>query len=125
VAPPAEDSSRVNEQSDLAPQAGAAAGETQSAVQAPDYRADYLDNPPPTYPRMSRRLREEGEVTLRVRVTPEGRPAEVVIAGSSGSSRLDQAAWAAVQSWRFAPARQGTRPVEAWVVVPIVFRLEG
>jgi len=99
--------------------------EAQATVQAPDYQADYLDNPPPAYPRLSRRLREEGEVTLRVQVTPEGRPAQVLITGSSGSRRLDQAAQTAVEGWRFAPARQGARSVEAWVEVPIVFRLEG
>ena len=30
-----------------------------------------------------------------------------------------------VKSWRFVPARQGTQPVEAWVLVPVVFKLEG
>ncbi len=94
------------------------------AVVAPDYEADYLNNPPPAYPRLSRRLREEGEVELRVRVSPQGQPMTVELARSSGSQRLDEAALKAVREWRFEPARQGSRPVEAWVRVPIHFKLE-
>jgi protein TonB len=30
-----------------------------------------------------------------------------------------------VWGWRFVPARHGTDPVESWVLVPVVFRLEG
>jgi protein TonB len=30
-----------------------------------------------------------------------------------------------VRRWKFVPARQGERPVAAWVLVPILFRLEG
>lgn len=94
------------------------------AVVAPDYEADYLNNPPPAYPRLSRRLREEGEVELRVRVSPQGQPMTVELARSSGSQRLDDAALKAVREWRFEPARQGSRAVEAWVRVPIHFKLE-
>jgi protein TonB len=94
------------------------------AVVAPDYEADYLNNPPPAYPRLSRRLREEGEVELRVRVSPQGQPMTVELARSSGSQRLDEAALRAVRQWRFEPARQGSRAVEAWVRVPIHFKLE-
>lgn len=94
------------------------------AVTPPSHEADYLDNPPPAYPRLSRRLREEGEVELRVRVSPAGQAVAVELARSSGSGRLDEAALQAVRSWRFEPARRGEQPVEAWVRVPIVFRLE-
>lgn len=94
------------------------------AVVAPDYEADYLNNPPPAYPRLSRRLREEGEVELRVRVSPQGQPITVELSRSSGSQRLDDAALRAVRQWRFEPAREGSRAVEAWVRVPILFKLE-
>jgi periplasmic protein TonB len=95
-----------------------------AAVTPPAYEADYLDNPPPAYPRLSRRLREEGEVELRVRVSPAGEALAVDLARSSGSDRLDQAALQAVRSWRFEPARRGQQAVEAWVRVPILFKLE-
>jgi protein TonB len=64
-------------------------------------------------------------VTLRVLVTREGQPARVSIERSSGSSQLDGAALETVKTWRFVPARQGRESIEAWVLVPIVFRLEG
>lgn len=96
----------------------------QATVTPPVYEADYLSNPPPSYPRLSRRLREEGEVELRVRVDPAGQPVVVELARSSGSGRLDEAALRAVRDWRFAPARRGGQAVEAWVRVPILFKLE-
>jgi protein TonB len=43
---------------------------------------------------------------------------------SSGSTLLDDAALSGVKGWRFAPARKGLEPIEEWVRVPIVFRLE-
>lgn len=96
----------------------------QAIVTPPVYQADYLRNPPPDYPRLSRRLREEGEVELRVRVDPAGQPVVVELARSSGSGRLDEAALRAVRDWRFEPARRGGQAVEAWVRVPILFKLE-
>lgn len=91
---------------------------------APVFDAAYLHNPRPGYPRMSRRLGEQGLVELRVRVTHDGRAAEVKLQRSSGSARLDGAAQEAVRRWRFVPARRGNVTVEAWVVVPIEFKLE-
>jgi protein TonB len=44
---------------------------------------------------------------------------------TSGSGHLDSAALETVKTWRFVPARQGRESIEAWVLVPIVFRLEG
>jgi protein TonB len=90
----------------------------------PDFRAAYLRNPPPGYPAAARRNGEEGTVTLRVLVSVEGAPRDVLLERSSGSGLLDAAALAAVKNWRFAPARRGGEAREAWVLVPIVFRLE-
>jgi protein TonB len=42
---------------------------------------------------------------------------------SSGYDILDQAAVAAVRAWRFVPARLGGAAIEAWVRVPVAFRL--
>ena len=69
----------------------------------PVFNADYLDNPPPAYPGMSRRLGEQGRVILRVLVNARD----------------------TVRGWRFVPARRGAEPAPAWVVIPISFRLEG
>ena len=94
-------------------------------VTPPDFNVAFLRNPAPRYPPVARRNGEQGTVTLKVLVTREGVPASVSVETTSGSASLDQAAADAVKSWRFAPARQGAQTVEAWVLVPVVFRLEG
>jgi len=94
-----------------------------TAVAPPSYHAKYLDNPAPSYPARSRRLREQGTVLLRVYVEPSGRPARVELKQSSGHARLDKTALNTVKRWRFIPARQGDAEVAAWVIVPISFAL--
>ncbi|MCX7897724.1 MAG: energy transducer TonB [Rhodocyclaceae bacterium] len=93
-------------------------------IEPPRFDAAYLDNPKPLYPPASRRLGEEGRVVLRVHVLPDGRPESIEIKTSSGYPRLDAAARAAVEKWRFIPARRGDEAIAAWVLVPIVFNLE-
>jgi protein TonB len=58
-------------------------------------------------------------------VTPQGLPESVVVNQSSGFSRLDEAALAAVRQWRFVPARSGTEAIADSVTVPIIFRRDG
>lgn len=73
---------------------------------------------------MARRNGEEGTVLLRVLVGRDGTPLKVEIDQSSRSRLLDHAALDAVKGWRFVPARRGTDAIEAWVRVPVSFRLE-
>lgn len=93
-------------------------------VVPPSFNAAYLNNPPPEYPRNARRNREQGRVMVRVLVNEAGRPDRIELGESSGSASLDQAALDVVRQWRFVPARRGQTPVGAWVLVPIVFRLD-
>lgn len=86
--------------------------------------ADYLNNPKPSYPRLSKRMGEQGEVRLRVLVAADGRVASVQLSRSSGYERLDEAALESVKQWRFKPATQGGEPLETWVEVPVKFVLE-
>ncbi|MDQ5878831.1 MAG: periplasmic protein TonB [Pseudomonadota bacterium] len=92
-------------------------------ITAARFDADYLQNPKPVYPPMSRRMNEEGKVVLRVRVSAQGQPLAVEIKQSSGYARLDEAAKTAVERWRFVPARQGSEAIEASVLVPLNFTL--
>jgi protein TonB len=89
----------------------------------PNFNAAYLNNPAPMYPRLSRRIGEEGRVLLRVHVSEQGLPTQVQIRTSSKHRRLDEAALDAVRRWRFVPARRGDTAVDAWVLVPIFFSL--
>ncbi len=93
-------------------------------VSAARFDADYLHNPKPAYPIVSRRNGEEGKVQLRVRVATDGSAMEVEVKQSSGFPRLDAAAREAVLKWRFVPAKRGSDAIESWVGVPIVFSLE-
>jgi len=95
----------------------------QAADSLPRFDADYLNNPAPVYPRVSRRLREVGIVTLRVYVAPTGAPATIELEQSSGFARLDESAMAAVRLWQFSPAKSAGIAVAAWVIVPVEFSL--
>jgi protein TonB len=94
-------------------------------VDPPRFNADYLHNPAPTYPSLSRRMGEQGRVLLRVLVSADGLADRVEVRSSSGSPRLDESALETVRRWKFVPARQGEQPVAAWVLVPISFSLKG
>lgn len=80
----------------------------------PPRPADYLANPGPANPPLSRRLGEEGTVRLNILVSPDGSVARLELAQSSGLPRLDRSAVETVQSsWKFDPARQAGKPVAA------------
>lgn len=123
--PAASPASAESQQESAATPAGGDGSSETGAVVPPSFRAAYLHNPEPVYPTASRRLGEEGTVQLRVLVSAEGRPVRVDIHRSSTHLRLDEAAAAALRAWRFVPARRGETTIEATVIVPIVFRLEG
>jgi protein TonB len=105
------------------PIAAAAPPAPPAPVVPPQFNADYLNNPAPQYPALSRRLGEEGRVVLRVLVDERGLPARVELRSSSGHERLDAVALNTVRRWKFAPARRGDQAVSAWVLVPISFSL--
>lgn len=94
------------------------------AVQMPSSNAAYLNNPRPSYPSISRRMGEQGKVLLRVLVDENGLPQQIEIKQSSGFDRLDKAALASVQRWRFVPGKRGGVPEAMWNIVPVNFVLE-
>jgi protein TonB len=85
--------------------------------------ANYAQKTAPTYPTLSRRLREEGKVLLMVSVNAKGDVESAQVKQTSGYQRLDDAALVAVRSWRFVPARRGEVPVADDVIVPVQFKL--
>lgn len=94
-------------------------------ITGPSFGAAYLHNPPPRYPAIARRMQLQGTATIRVLVSPEGRPQHVAVEKSSGVQLLDEAALEAVRQWSFVPARQGDKAIAAEVNVPLRFRLSG
>lgn len=102
----------------------ASAAPSPAKIELPSASADYLNNPKPAYPPLSRRLREEGKVVLRVLIDTDGSAARAEIRSSSGYERLDQAALQTVLRWRYVPARRNGLPEAMWFNVPINFVLE-
>ncbi|MBF0178613.1 MAG: energy transducer TonB [Magnetococcales bacterium] len=90
----------------------------------PDVRAAYASNPKPAYPPAARRMGQQGVVLLTVEVAASGEVARVEVKSGSGVDSLDRAARAAVEKWRFVPARRNGQPVAATVTVPIRFQLD-
>lgn len=104
--------------------AAPAAAPATETISQPRFDADYLNNPAPAYPPLSRRAGEEGKVILRVSVSPQGSAEGVEIKTSSGSPRLDESAQKTVRTWKFIPAKRGDSAIQSWVLVPIIFKLE-
>ena len=84
----------------------------------------YRNNPKPDYPLAARRDEQHGLVVLRVLVSKDGRPAEIRIGKSSRFSLLDAAAVAGVKRWSFIAAQSNRKSVDAWMDIPIRFRLD-
>ncbi len=78
----------------------------------------------PAYPAQSRRFGEEGTVVLRVELDETGRVAVARVSSSSGHARLDEAALAAVRTWRCTPAMRNDQPVRAVALQPFRFVLQ-
>jgi len=93
-------------------------------VELPSSNADYLQNPPPPYPAMSRRLGEQGRVVVRVLIGADGLPQRAELRSTSGFDRLDQAALATVMRWRYVPGKRGGVAEAMWFNVPLNFVLD-
>lgn len=106
------------------PPESAPAVSVEESITEARFDVDYLDNAPPAYPSISRRMREEGLVVLKVKVRADGTADAVLVQRRSGSARLDEAALAAVRRWKFVPAKRGDQAIESWVLVPIEFELK-
>ena len=102
----------------------AAAPSAAPAVQLPSSDADYLQNPKPAYPAISRRMNEQGKTVVRILIGADGQPQKAEIGKSSGFSRLDDAAVATVMRWRFVPGKRGGVAEAMWFNVPINWVLE-
>ena len=94
------------------------------ATTPPDAAAFSRSNPPPVYPDIARRRRQQGVVVISVSVSAQGLVTALRLRDSSGFPALDEAALAAVRRWRFAPATRGGAAIAAqgYVELPFVLR---
>lgn len=89
----------------------------------PSSNAAYLANTPPDYPVMSRRLREQGKVLVRVLIGADGSPVDAQIKHSSGFGRLDHTAVDTAMRWRYVPGRRNGVAEAMWFDIPFHFSL--
>jgi protein TonB len=78
----------------------------------------------PPYPLLARRLGHQGQVTLRLTISPDGRVERAEIAGSSGWPDLDARAadWVR-RHWRYQPAIRDGVPVASRMMAAVQFDL--
>ena len=78
----------------------------------------------PDYPSASRRLEEEGTVTLKFLIGTDGRVLQAEIEKSSGFNRLDEAARNALAKCQFRPGTVDGKPEQSWASMKYTWRLE-
>lgn len=93
-------------------------------IELPSSDADYLNNPKPPYPALSKRMGEQGKVVVRTLIGTDGHAQEVQLQQSSGFERLDQAALKAAREWRYVPGKRDGVPQTMWFNVPFSFQLQ-
>ena len=93
-------------------------------MELPSSDADYLNNPKPPYPPLSKRMGEQGKVVIRTLIGVDGMAQEASIHKSSGFDRLDQAALTTARKWRYAPGKRAGVAEAMWFNVPFTFVLE-
>ena len=93
-------------------------------ITPPTAHKGFQNNPPPLYPRQSRRLGEQGKVVLAAEIAINGKTLQAIVNISSGYPRLDRAALESVLKWQFIPGKKAGVPQKMWVNIPINFVLE-
>jgi TonB family protein len=79
----------------------------------------------PEYPRLARQAGLKASVLVKALVDVNGKVIRGIVFKSSGSKAgFDEAAVAAAYKSKFEPAYLGIKPVPAWVVCRVEFRLE-
>ena len=78
----------------------------------------------PPYPKDAIEAGEEGEVVVYILVGEDGLPKRTAVEATGVPVSLMRAALEAISTWRFEPAREGEKAVEAWVKIRLRFKKE-
>ena len=84
-----------------------------------------LHNPKPNYPLLSRKLKEQGLVMIKLCVNQSGFVDEASVSKSSGFQGLDKSALTTLSQWRFLPDSSNLNYSSQCFQAPIHFSLEG
>ena len=82
-----------------------------------------LNNVQPGYPEAALAAGLTGKVILKANIDADGAVKHLSLASSSNRADLDAAAFAAVRTWKFTPARRGGLAVPCDILVPVEFRI--
>jgi len=77
--------------------------------------------PQPTYPKLAKRLSQEGTVSVALAIDPKGKLLATEISRSSGFDLLDEAALVLARECTFSPRIIDGRAVESVVIMPVTF----
>jgi len=124
VSPSATPSPVAAESPPATTQTAALSGATTPATRSSVLRPSLAYGAKPDYPAAARQRGLQGRVLLRIGVSADGAPADVVVITSSGHTVLDRAALAWVRVQRFRPAMRDGTAVDGEVDLPVEFRLE-
>jgi TonB family protein len=83
-----------------------------------------IRQPRPNYPDKARKCGIGGKTVVKALIDVDGSVIETVIAETSGSKSLDDAALAAMKKAKYKPAMRKDNPVQVWIGVPINFVLD-
>jgi len=77
----------------------------------------------PNYPKRALKLQQDGVVYLRILVSNDGLPEEIIFTQKSQYNSLNKAALNAVSQWKFQPMIINGHKSKMWVNVPIEFKI--
>jgi protein TonB len=97
----------------------------QPVVLAGELSVSCPERTPPSYPKQSLRLGEQGKTVLLVELDELGTVAQVSVKSGSGFPRLDEAAMSAVRNWRCNPAKRNGVAVRSLALQPFNFTIKG
>jgi TonB family protein len=96
---------------------------TGCAEELPETPPHQLEGSPFHYPEDLWDAGVEGETVLRLYVSDAGAVDSVRVEQPSGYAAFDSSAVLGARDLRFEPARRGTEPMGAWVLLPVQFDL--
>jgi len=96
-------------------------GSVETEVDSPE-GPDFIIKTQPRYPRLARRLGQEGTGVLRLNLEAFGRLRDITVISGAGTG-LDEEAIRAVQQSTFFPAVRAGRPVDSLALLTIRFQL--
>ncbi|WP_428560937.1 MAG: energy transducer TonB [Solidesulfovibrio sp. DCME] len=94
------------------------------SLAAVDVKPRIMRQVEPAYPADARRHGIEGRVVARLVVTADGGVNIISIVSAKPPQIFEQAVIAALEKWRFHPARHKGHEVATWVMLPICLNLK-